>query len=125
MWETLYVKSLRILKRFDLYKDTLENMYNREMKIEYLWSIKNLPALEEQLSSILAGNNRSKKDTISENSIQRGKYHLYQNYVLGNQGHQREFDANFRDTIKLAINQLCENLPLYMDRVHNEYHILF
>ena len=47
MWENLYVKSLRILKRFDLYKDILENMYNREMKIEYLWSIKNLPVLED------------------------------------------------------------------------------
>ena len=69
MWENLYVKSLRILKRFDLYKDILENMYNREMKIEYLWSIKNLPVLEDQLREILSINNRNKKETISENSI--------------------------------------------------------
>lgn len=67
----------------------------------------------------------TKKDTISENSIARVRYHLYQNYILGTPGHQREFDANFRETIKLAIKQLCENLPLYLDRVHNEYHILF
>jgi hypothetical protein len=53
MWEGLYVKSLKILKRFDLYKDILENMYNREMKIDYLWSVKDLPALEEQLSHVL------------------------------------------------------------------------
>jgi hypothetical protein len=28
-------------------------MYNREMKIDYLWSVKDLPALEEQLSHVL------------------------------------------------------------------------
>jgi hypothetical protein len=53
MWEGLFVKSLRILKRFDLYKDILENMYNREMKIEYLWCVKDLKALDEQLSHVL------------------------------------------------------------------------
>jgi hypothetical protein len=136
MWEGLYVKSLKVLKRFDLYKDILENMYNREMKIDYLWSVKDLPALEEQLNHVLVTQykpsspkmsmaSRSKKDTIAENSIARVKYHLYYNFVLGSPGHQREFDANFRETIKLAIKQLCENLPLYLDRVHNEYHILF
>lgn len=137
MWEGLFVKSLLIIKRLDLYKDILENMYNREMKIEYLWSTKDLPALEEQLSQVLTTSfkqqspkqmqslARGKKDTISENSMAKVKYHLYYNFVLGNPGHQREFDANFRETIKLAIKQLCENLPLYLDRVHNEYHILF
>ena len=135
MWEGLFVKSLRILKRFDLYKDILENMYNREMKIDYLWCVKDLPKLEEELNHVLAQSpkqiqgsiaaNRNKKDTISENSIARVKYHLYQNFILGNPGHQEKFDLNFRETIKLAIKQLCENLPLYLDRVHNEYHILF
>ena len=59
MWEGLYVKSLRILKRFDLYKDILENMYNRDMKIEYLWCVKDLPALEEQLNHVLAAQYKS------------------------------------------------------------------
>ena len=39
IWEGLFVKSLKILKRFDLYKDIRKNMYNREMKIEYLWCV--------------------------------------------------------------------------------------
>jgi hypothetical protein len=59
MWEGLYVKSLRILKRFDLYKDILENMYNREMKIEYLWCVKDVQALEEQLKHVLAAQYKS------------------------------------------------------------------
>ena len=54
MWEGMFVKSLRILKRFDLYKDILENMYNREMKIEYLWCVKDLNPLKEQLDHVLA-----------------------------------------------------------------------
>jgi hypothetical protein len=59
--------------------------------------------------------------------MQRVKYYLYQNYIYGIEGDKesRQFDENFKETVKLAIKQWSEYLPGYMDRIQNEYLILF
>ena len=39
-WETLYVQSLKILKKTELFKDVADNMSNvdlHELKIDFLW----------------------------------------------------------------------------------------
>lgn len=64
---------------------------------------------------------------VNPGSIQKVRYHLYQNYILGIKGDResRNFDENFKETVKLAIRQWSEYLPSYMDRIQNEYLILF
>ena len=81
-WENLYMKSLKILKMDNLYKDVAENMQRFELLIEYQWDKKD-KKLVHTLDKILYGNQQQYQMPAS--SIQRVRYHMYQIYILGNQ----------------------------------------
>ena len=46
-WETLYLKSLKILKVKDLFKDIADNITNEphELKVDYYWTFKEMNLL--------------------------------------------------------------------------------
>ena len=44
-WETLYVQSLKILKKTELFKDVADNMSSVDLhvlKIDFLWQVKDM-----------------------------------------------------------------------------------
>ena len=56
-WESLYIKSLKVLKKNELFKDIAENIVAtyeyHELKIDYFWSVKNMEMLKKSLEHIL------------------------------------------------------------------------
>jgi len=49
MWESLYINSLKVLKKHELYKDIGDNMSNTELRIDYCWQVKDFRALKDYL----------------------------------------------------------------------------
>ena len=110
-----------------------------ELRIEYLWQVKdeqrddlhesNLQLLRKHLEELLypPQANVMKKYNVNSGHLQRVRYNLYYNYILGIQGDEesRKFDENFKETTKMVIRQWIEYLPQYIDRIQNEYLILF
>ncbi len=51
-WESLYIQSLKILKKNELFRDIAENMSNldmHELRIDYCWQIKDMSNLKKLL----------------------------------------------------------------------------
>jgi hypothetical protein len=80
------------LKKNELFRDIAENMSDlqmHELRIEYFWSVKDMKNLKALLEQLLGSNSmngpipNSKKYQINPGSIQKVRYHLYQNYILG------------------------------------------
>lgn len=51
-WENLYIQSLKVLKKNELFRDIAENMSNldmHELRIDYCWSVKDMSNLKKLL----------------------------------------------------------------------------
>ena len=58
-WETLYIQSLKILKKNELFRDIAENMSDlqtHELRIDYFWSVKDMRNLKVLLDQLLGTN---------------------------------------------------------------------
>lgn len=92
-WENLYMTSLKILKKSDLYKDVADNMQRQELYIENYWQKKESKRLVEILSKVIQTNNpplNAYSYTLSSNSQQKVRYHVYYSYAMSESiGEQR------------------------------------
>lgn len=55
-WENLFIQSLKILKKTELFKDVADNMANNdlhELRIENCWQVKDMRSLKTLLIPIL------------------------------------------------------------------------
>lgn len=59
-WESLYIQSLKVLKKNELFRDIAENMSGldmHEMRIDYCWSVKDMASLKSLLEKIIGPTN--------------------------------------------------------------------
>jgi len=136
-WENLHMTSLKILKKMDLYKDVADNMNRCEQWIEHYWQKKECKRLQQQLHQVLSVQPQQPSFTVSSSSIQRVRYHTYFSYVLSeqlvdqrtslmdNRSIKQKLDENYQQNQSLAVKQVTEYLPSYVDTVQNEYFIMF
>jgi len=56
-WESLFIKSVKVLKKNELFRDIAENIVGpfpyHELKIDYFWSVKNMDMLKKSLHYVL------------------------------------------------------------------------
>ena len=137
-WENLYMTSLKILKKSELFKDVADNMNRFELIIEHYWQKKECRRLVDSLGRVLLPSQPQQNSyTISSSSLQRVRYHMYYNYVLSEQisdprnnandirNIRQKLDENYQQTQELAVKQITAHFPSYIDTVQNEYFILF
>lgn len=48
-WENLYMQSLKVLKKTDLFKNVADNISSQELRVEYYWIVKDFENLRTTL----------------------------------------------------------------------------
>lgn len=82
IWETLFIESVKILNKWEQYRDIAHTMQNQEMWIEYFWHTKNWQELKHYEQTL------KKSDSI--------QYQLYYIYLIIQQQQIGQFDEIFK-----------------------------
>ena len=89
VWQDLFIDSLRMLSKWDLFKSISGQSRNQSMQAEYFWSEKDPKLLQ-----------------IVKTQHNSTKYQLYNTFMIiqgeKNEAQYSYFDENFRKTINLA-----------------------
>eukprot|EP00347_Sterkiella_histriomuscorum_P010775 403374964 len=111
IWDNLFIESLKVLNKWDQYRDIAHALQNQEMLIEYYWNVKDWRNLS-QYEQIL-----KKSESI--------KYQIYYIYFIIYQQHIAQFDEMFKQVIHLSFKEWDSYLPNYIDNVQFENLIMF